>query len=148
MHNESTPSLPRKLTRNELRLQRVAMGLPRYSDHELAYRREYGRRYSREYRAKHYGEISSIERTQALRKRRTALIRQIKLARGCADCGYRSHPEALDFDHLPGAEKLANVSRMALATMTEAVILAEIEKCEVVCANCHRIRTFERRTPA
>jgi hypothetical protein len=69
-------------------------------------------------------------------------VAMIKLERGCADCGYDEDPVALDFDHI-GGTKLSAVSRM----LNQAIdrILDEIEKCEVVCANCHRIRTHARR---
>lgn len=69
-------------------------------------------------------------------------FQQIKVERGCADCGYNANPVALDFDHLPGTEKLYRVCVMA--GMRRELIDAEIAKCEVVCANCHRIRTNDR----
>jgi hypothetical protein len=70
-------------------------------------------------------------------------IQAIKLERGCTDCGYRANAVALDFDHLPGHTKEHRLAVMA-AGATKARIDAEIAKCEVVCANCHRIRTNER----
>ncbi|MCF8784124.1 hypothetical protein [Rhodococcus ruber] len=69
-------------------------------------------------------------------------IRNYKLEQGCADCGYREHAEALEFDHLPGVNKLAHVGEMMMHS--RAAIEAEIAKCEVVCANCHRVRTKGR----
>lgn len=75
-------------------------------------------------------------------ERRRRLVQDIKLARGCADCGYREHAEALDFDHRPGTTKLFSLSKMHGHSL-EAV-LAEVEKCDIVCANCHRVRTAER----
>lgn len=65
-----------------------------------------------------------------------------KLKHGCVDCGYTDHPAALEFDHLPGSDKLAPVGNLVLASMER--LMAEIAKCEVVCANCHRIRTTDR----
>lgn len=80
-------------------------------------------------------------------QRRLKMIRlqqQIKLERGCVDCGYKDHAAALDFDHIPTkGEKMGNVSRVASQGRIE-IMLSEIEKCEVVCANCHRIRTYNR----
>lgn len=70
-------------------------------------------------------------------------IVDIKLTRGCIDCGYDAHPDALDFDHLPGADKKFDLSRCNHKTWED--ISNEIAKCEVVCANCHRIRTQKRR---
>lgn len=74
-----------------------------------------------------------------------AYIQAVKLERGCVDCGYREHVEALDFDHLPGHEKEYRIATMA-AGNSKAKIDAEIAKCEVVCANCHRVRTAKRRS--
>jgi hypothetical protein len=73
-----------------------------------------------------------------------AYVQAIKLERGCSDCGYREHPAALDFDHLPGHVKAGKLASMACGS-AKKTILAEIAKCEVVCANCHRVRTAERR---
>jgi hypothetical protein len=92
--------------------------------------------------------VCASERYRAGRSERQkdllAYVQQIKIQRGCVDCGYNAHPAALDFDHLPGFEKTNRVSTMA-AGSTKAKIDAEIAKCEVVCANCHRVRTAERR---
>lgn len=62
----------------------------------------------------------------------------------CADCGVRFPYQAMDFDHLPGYEKVANVS--AIGRME--ALLEEVSKCEVVCSNCHRIRTAKRLSEA
>lgn len=57
--------------------------------------------------------------------------------RNCKDCG-NSDIRVLEFDHL--RDKKKDISTM-LNGSSIATIKAEIEKCEVVCANCHRIRT-------
>jgi hypothetical protein len=75
-------------------------------------------------------------------KRDRLRFQEIKLARGCVDCGYKAHPAALDFDHRPGEIKTYAVCTMA--GMSQALIDAEIAKCDVRCANCHRISTFNR----
>lgn len=72
-----------------------------------------------------------------------ARVREAK-ARPCADCGGTFDPVCMDFDHLPGFEKAADVCTMIRRKMAWAKIAAEIAKCEVVCANCHRIRTRDR----
>lgn len=66
-------------------------------------------------------------------------VRNFKMAAGCADCGYNEHHAALEFDHVRG-EKRINVCNAKSIAQAQA----EIAKCEVVCSNCHRIRTFER----
>lgn len=67
----------------------------------------------------------------------------IKQTSGCVDCGERN-PVVLDFDHLK--DKKYNVSRMIHEGFSWKAIAREIAKCEVVCANCHRIRTHLRLT--
>lgn len=59
----------------------------------------------------------------------------------CADCGKIYPPYVMDFDHVRG-EKKFDIS-LSERTAWETV-LAEIAKCDVVCANCHRERTWER----
>ena len=59
----------------------------------------------------------------------------------CADCKIYYHPHAMDFDHL--RDKLYNVG--TLRCYSKKVLNTEIDKCEVVCAVCHRLRTLERK---
>ena len=59
----------------------------------------------------------------------------------CLDCG-EADPVVLEFDHL--GDKAFNISSGLHARSWEAV-LAEMKKCEIVCANCHRRRTARRR---
>lgn len=77
-------------------------------------------------------------------ERKQAEVHAYKLEKGCADCGYNLHPSALEFDHLPGTVKLFNIGEK-VGSYSRAKLWAEIAKCEVVCANCHAIRTTERR---
>lgn len=72
-----------------------------------------------------------------------AYIDSVKLAAGCADCGFRAAAVALEFDHLPGTKKIGKVSNLASSRTLDRV-KEEIAKCEVVCANCHAIRTAQR----
>ena len=76
---------------------------------------------------------------QQARRRHVQVYKQLK---GCTDCGYNAHWAALDFDHVRG-EKLFTVAQQIGKVGTDK-LWAEIAKCEVVCANCHRIRTQER----
>lgn len=76
-------------------------------------------------------------------ERRTRLLNRIKLDAGCVDCGYNDHPSALDFDHKDGQNKSFNIGVDRKRSLVS--VLTEIEKCEVRCSNCHRIRTAESR---
>lgn len=59
----------------------------------------------------------------------------------CMDCGNTFPPECMDFDHRPGEEKLFNIRA---GYMNSALLNDEIAKCDLICANCHRIRTRSR----
>jgi len=83
-------------------------------------------------------------RARESRRGRQDFIDSIKLAKGCADCGTRlPHPEIYDFDHKPGVIKARPVSAFLTSGSMDELV-AEIAKCDVVCANCHRIRTRQR----
>jgi hypothetical protein len=77
-------------------------------------------------------------------QRATAFMRALK-SKPCTDCKQTFHFAAMDFDHLPQFEKLDTLSNLASAGASDARILEEVAKCELVCANCHRVRTYMRR---
>ena len=51
----------------------------------------------------------------------------------------------MHWDHLPGMDKVSEISSM-LGHFSREAILAELKKCELVCANCHVMRTVNRAT--
>jgi hypothetical protein len=61
----------------------------------------------------------------------------------CSDCGGRFPRVCMDFDHVRGV-KVQSISRMIHESYPWDAILEEIAKCDVVCANCHRVRTATR----
>lgn len=69
-------------------------------------------------------------------------IEELKSTTPCMDCEGIFPPECMDFDHL--RDKVKGVSALAYAGRPWEEIQAEIDKCELVCANCHRIRTRRR----
>ena len=85
-----------------------------------------------------------------LRDRNRELVRKAK-ARPCVDCGGRFPPYCMDFDHVPGRgdPKVANIgSSIAKWASDPESLKAEIAKCDVICANCHRKRTFSAKRKA
>lgn len=83
------------------------------------------------------------ERTK--KRRWSAQQKQIVRAakdRPCTDCGKRFPYFVMDLDHVRGKKQfeLAHGYRVSAARL-----LLEISKCEPVCSNCHRVRTFNRR---
>lgn len=73
-------------------------------------------------------------------------LRAYKLMRGCLDCGYDTCAEALEFDHTRGSKSFDIPTMKALPG--SPAFVAELAKCDVVCANCHAIRTAQRRVAA
>lgn len=72
-------------------------------------------------------------------------VNVLKATTPCADCNHYFPSVCMDFDHLPGSEKVADVAQMANGTAYSlAAVEREIAKCEIVCSNCHRIRTSKR----
>ena len=88
-------------------------------------------------------EVSCREAAKRSQKRNAKIIKEEKLKRGCEKCGYNKHHAALDFDHLDPTKKRRDIAKMH--TTNIASLKAEIEKCQVLCANCHRIKTYEQR---
>ncbi len=80
-------------------------------------------------------------RRRQARIRNQTFIREAK-NRPCADCGIAYMYEVMDFDHVNG-KKTKNVSLMLGTTVKQ--LKAEIAKCDVVCANCHREREHGRK---
>jgi len=76
-----------------------------------------------------------------LKALRFSLIDDIKEKGKCKDCGLQFHSFLMDFDHLDPSTKVEKLSDMAVKRRSFKEILEEISKCELVCSNCHRIRT-------
>lgn len=69
---------------------------------------------------------------------------ELKTNVSCTDCVIIYLPCIIDFDHLDGHKKRDKVSRMVNTCYAKEEILKEIAKCEPVCGNCHRDRTYKR----
>jgi len=102
-----------------------------------AYHREYMRAWYRNHREEHIARTTNVNRRA--RATISKLIAELK-SRPCTDCGGRFPPFAMDFDHVRGIKR-GIISRMSGGRAARAKMLEEIAKCEVVCANCHRVRT-------
>ena len=60
----------------------------------------------------------------------------------CQDCGKKYPHYVMDFDHREGEKKLLEVARMVAGGWSLKKIMKEIKKCDIVCSNCHRLRTY------
>lgn len=74
-------------------------------------------------------------------------LRDLKDGQRCMDCGHPFRHFQLDYDHRPDEEKVDAVARLCSAGKAWKTILAEIAKCDLICANCHRLRTWLRKNP-
>jgi len=68
----------------------------------------------------------------------------LKAKSPCSDCKQFYPPVVMDFDHLPQFKKTKGIAHLIRNTHSMESIIKEIAKCELVCANCHRIRTSSR----
>jgi hypothetical protein len=83
-----------------------------------------------------------VKRADISKQHRRWLAR-LKLERGCVDCGYNEWPSALHFDHRPGETKSFEIGGRLYYAWER--IMAEVDKCDVRCANCHHKVTDLRR---
>ncbi len=100
---------------------------------------------SREWRRAHLSEVRKADNERSRQKRVAAqAIANSAKAVPCADCGATFPPYVMDFDHRDPVDKLFAVGT-GIGQHQPLDLLWEIEKCDVVCANCHRIRTHKRK---
>jgi len=86
-----------------------------------------------------------IQRALRHKEKLRAILKAAKDG-SCADCGRHFPPYVFDFDHREGEKKLFNVSALNHHRWVSVQQLeTEIAKCDLVCSNCHRIRTHQRR---
>ncbi len=91
-------------------------------------------------KSKHIGYQNEIKKKIIL------FTSELKKNSKCADCCFSGfqYPDVLDFDHVRGHKKF-NISEFKRHTNSLKRVKEEIEKCEIVCSNCHRIRTAKRK---
>ena len=113
-----------------------------YADPEK--KKEHHKKYMREVwypknKEKHIGYVTKLKNDIF------DYVYQYKKGQKCVDCGFegKDYPEVLEFDHLK--DKEFEISMFHYHTNSMIKVKKEIQKCELVCANCHRIRTVRRR---
>jgi hypothetical protein len=77
-----------------------------------------------------------IDRRRRLAQERNELIRSMGLK--CNVCGF-DHPASLDFHHRDPKDKFKDISVLKWSGCSDETFIKEIEKCDVLCSNCHRI---------
>jgi hypothetical protein len=100
----------------------------------------------RESARKHYARNSesiqqrTVKNNRLIRIRNKAYVDGVKGTNPCADCGVSYPPYVMQFDHIVDGKR-GNVADMARSGFSIENLQAEIDKCELVCANCHAERT-------
>src|SRR5438270_9717957 len=97
----------------------------------------------REYNVAYYAEHreEEIERVRVRQAATLEFLRDLR-RRPCQDCGGTFPPWVMDFDHREPSEKSFNVTSARAMLMSRPRLIAEIQKCDIVCANCHAVRTY------
>jgi hypothetical protein len=96
------------------------------------------KKYYQENRERHK-KIISLRNKKLIKENRQKLFDFYKNNK-CIDCG-NSNPIVLELDHKDDVRKTSTISNMIHSGISWKKIEEEISKCEVRCANCHRIRT-------
>lgn len=115
---------------------------PRHPDGVPSRTPKYVSGYVKKYRQSLKGQQILRDSALAFKLRRRALLDAEK-SKPCIDCLHAFPPVVMDFDHRNPEEKLFSIS--ANFRTNERLLREEIAKCDVVCANCHRIREGRRR---
>jgi len=98
-----------------------------------------------EYFKKWYEQNKKVQyqRIQDRKDRIRDEVRAYKESKPCMDCGVSYPYFVMDFDHRDPTEKEYNLAAI-IRSGSYKRIWSEIEKCDVVCANCHRLRTHSK----
>ncbi len=103
-------------------------------DERRAYARAYGRDYYR--RNRQHLLAKQTEKNKRLRERQRQWLIDYKKGLACVRCG-EDHPATLQFHHRDQQEKEFEIALYTALGFSKARLLAEIAKCDVICANCH-----------
>lgn len=93
---------------------------------------------------KHYqsNKQQYFDRNKKVKRANRLKILELKQNSPCTDCGQVFHPYIMEFDHTEPETKNFEIGRAGQRTLKQ--ITQELEQCEIVCANCHKLRTFRR----
>jgi hypothetical protein len=112
-----------------------------YKDKKSPAAIENNRKHSKAYY--HKNKAAQLVRNATKKKGIKEYISMYKEYRGCMDCGQKYPSYVLDLDHRDPNEKKFTPSRLAKNNSWQQM-MDELAKCDVVCANCHRIRTHDK----
>ena len=97
----------------------------------------------RKWKESSHRRSSNMKANYIRKKRNSQFVWNYLEKHSCVDCG-ESNPVVLEFDHRDVSTKVSTISDMIAGSYSIERIKFEIEKCDVRCANCHRIRTSKQ----
>jgi hypothetical protein len=72
-------------------------------------------------------------------------LRGIRMAGKCIKCGWSEHPEILHFHHKDKSKKKFRLSKGSIGCYSVKTVQSELDKCELLCPNCHMWLHYEER---
>jgi transcription elongation factor Elf1 len=105
-------------------------------------RREHHRLYMRAWYRRN--KTIHVERVTDRRRRMREWYEQLKRELACVRCGER-HPACIEFHHREPTQKEFDISAARRGEYSMERLLAEIAKCDALCANCHLKLHWEMR---
>jgi hypothetical protein len=105
------------------------------------YKEKHGESADKRYYSSHLEDSARLNAKRV--KEHAEWVDSIKEATPCADCGNFFPAVCVDFDHREGEVKFKGVCWLVQNGYSREKIQEEIDKCDIVCSNCHRIRTHK-----
>lgn len=101
---------------------------------------------NREYQAKWYKKNQQLqkERTAKIKKEKSLWLAEYKKNICCSSCG-ENHPACMEFHHIDKTKKSFGLATAANRNYSLERIKEEIQKCKILCSNCHRKLHWEER---
>ena len=92
-------------------------------------------------------EHARAVRRRSTRKKILEVVERVRLlkAKPCSDCGGTFPHYVMHFDHRDATTKVKAIATLIRNTVAWSRVEAEIAKCDLVCANCHSVRTWMRK---
>lgn len=103
------------------------------------YRNDTRRAYCKKYYANNENDRN---RHRKIYESKKEILNELK-SKPCTDCKIQYPPYVMEFDHRNPKTKLFPISRVGFYSIEKLKI--ELEKCDLVCANCHKVRTHKQR---
>jgi len=100
--------------------------------------------YDKDYFKQHV--VAKTESAVELKRAVLKWYRALKDNKNCLDCMGSYRFFQLDYDHVPGrGKKINDVSKLVRLGYAREKIIQEIQKCDLLCKNCHAMRTYKRK---